>query len=126
MYDGAMPRTDTPTGTVGTGAVAQEFIVSAAVGSLKPTYPEVYPKLMSAPIRRNRQVDRSHSSDDGQRLFGGQGCCHRVCRCVYNKENYRRMVEGCEDVIFAIPSAAAAGISGQPALVEARLRRCEL
>jgi pyruvate/oxaloacetate carboxyltransferase len=25
---------------------------------------------------------------------------------MYNKENYRRMVEGCEDVIFAIPSAA--------------------
>ncbi|MBU6349528.1 MAG: extracellular solute-binding protein [Chloroflexi bacterium] len=110
MYDGAMPQgTDTPTGTrlFGTGAVAQEFIVSAAVGSLKPTYPEVYPKLMSAPIpwESNQSIARIHPMMVNASSAVKDAAIEFVAY-MYNKENYRRMVEGCEDVIFAIPSAA--------------------
>jgi ABC-type glycerol-3-phosphate transport system substrate-binding protein len=53
MYDVAMPQgADGATGQrlFGTGAIAQGLYVSAAVGGLKPSYPELYPQLRSAPI----------------------------------------------------------------------------
>ena len=110
MYDGAMPQgTDTPTGTrlFGTGAVAQEFIVSAAVGSLKPDYPETYPKLMSAPIpwESNKSIARIHPMMVNASSPVKDAAIEFV-NYMYVKDNYRRMVEGCEDVIFAMPSAA--------------------
>ena len=53
MYDVAMPQgADGATGQrlFYTGAVAQELIVSAAVGGVKPAAPDLYPLLRSAPI----------------------------------------------------------------------------
>lgn len=110
MYDGAMPQgTDTPTGhrLFGTGAVAQEFIVSAAVGSLKPDFPEIYPKLMSAPIpwESNKSIARIHPMMVNATSPVKDAAIEFV-NYMYVKDNYRRMVEGCEDVIFAMPSAA--------------------
>lgn len=110
MYDAAMPQgTDGPTGhrLFGTGDVAQEFIVSAAVGSLKPDFPDIYPLLASAPIpwASNKSIARIHpmmvnaSSDV-------QDAALEFVTYMYQPDNYRRMVEGCEDVIFAQPSAA--------------------
>ncbi len=110
MYDGAMPQgTDGPTGQrlFGTGDVAQEFIVSAAVGSLKPDFPDLYPQLASAPIpwASNKSIARIHpmmvnaSSDVKEAAL-------EFVTYMYKPDNYRRMVEGCEDVIFAQPSAA--------------------
>lgn len=111
MYDAAMPQgTDGPTGQrlFGTGSVAQEFIVSAAVGSLKPDFPDLYPKLASAPIPwpSNKSIARIHpmmvnaTSDVQEEAI-------EFVTWVYQPDTYRRMVEGCEDVIFAMPSAAS-------------------
>ncbi len=110
MYDVAMPQgTDTPTGhrLFGTGDVAQEFIVSAAVGSLKPDFPETYPKLMSAPIpwESNTSIARIHPMMVNASSPVKDAAIEFVAY-MYDKENYPRMVEGCEDVIFAMPSTA--------------------
>lgn len=110
MYDGAMPQgADIPTGRrlFGTGAVAQELIVSAAVGSLKPEFPDLYPELRSAPIpwESNTSLARIHPMMVNASSPVKDAAIEFV-KYMYVKDNYRRMVEGCEDVIFAIPSAA--------------------
>jgi ABC-type glycerol-3-phosphate transport system substrate-binding protein len=110
MYDTAMPQgADIETGKrlFGTGAVAQELIVSAAVGALQPEFPDLYPELRSAPIpwASNKSLARIHpmmvnaSSDVRDAAI-------EFVKYMYVPDNYRRMVEGSEDVIFAIPSAA--------------------
>ena len=53
LYDVAMPQgADGPTADrlFGTSALAQQLVVSAAVGSYKPKFPDLYPLLASAPI----------------------------------------------------------------------------
>ncbi|MCB0125418.1 MAG: carbohydrate ABC transporter substrate-binding protein, partial [Caldilineaceae bacterium] len=110
MYDGAMPQgTDGPTGhrLFGTGDVAQEFIVSAAVGSLKPDFPDTYPLLASAPIpwASNKSIARIHPMMVNASSEVKDAAIEFVTY-MYQPDNYRRMVEGCEDVIFAQPSAA--------------------
>lgn len=110
MYDGAMPQgADTPTGQrlFGTGDVAQGLFVSAAVGGLKPDNPDLYPKLRSAPIpwESNKSIARIHPmmiNKDSQVIDAAM----EFVTYMYQPDNYRRMVEGCEDVIFAQPSAA--------------------
>jgi ABC-type glycerol-3-phosphate transport system substrate-binding protein len=110
LYDVAFPQgADGPTANrlFGTNALAQEFIVSAAIGSLKPTFPDLYPLLKSAPIPwpSNKSIARIHpmmiNKDSPVRDAALQFVTY-----MYKPDNYRRMVEGCEDVIFSIPSAA--------------------
>lgn len=110
MYDGAMPQgADGPTGRrlFGTGSVAQGMFVSAAVGSFKPEYPDLYPLLRSAPIpwASNKSIARIHPMmiNAGSDV---KDAALEFVTYVYKPDTYRRMVEGCEDVIFAQPSAA--------------------
>ena len=110
MYDGAMPQgTDTPTGwrLFGTGAVAQAFHVSAAVGSLEPAYPEMYANLASAPVpwESNKSIARIHPMMVNAASPVKDEALEFVTY-MYEPDNYRRMVEGCQDVIFAQPSVA--------------------
>ena len=110
MYDGAMPQgADTPTGQrlFKSGAVAQGLFVSAAVGSFKPDAPELYPLLRSAPIpwASNTSIARIHPMMINKASPVKDAALEFVSY-VYKPDNYRRMVEGCEDVIFAQPSAA--------------------
>jgi ABC-type glycerol-3-phosphate transport system substrate-binding protein len=111
MYDRAMPQgTDTATAQrlFQTGDVAQGLWVSAAVGGLKPGAPELYPKLRSAPIpwESNTSIARIHPmmiNKDSEVIEAAM----EFVTYMYKPDNYRRMVEGCEDVIFAQPSAAS-------------------
>lgn len=110
MYDAAMPQgADGPTGQrlIGTGATAQALYVSAAVGALKPSFPELYPQLRSAPIpwQSNTSIARIHPMMINKDSAVKDAALEFVTY-MYKPDNYRRMVEGCEDVIFAQPSAA--------------------
>lgn len=110
MYDSAMPQgADTPTGQrlFQTGAVAQGLFVSAAVGHFKPSAPDLYPVLRSAPIPwpSNKSIARIHPMMVNAASPVKEAALEFVTY-MYKPENYRRMVEGCEDVIFAQPSAA--------------------
>ena len=110
MYDVAMPQgADSPTGQrlFGTGAVAQGMFVSAAVGGLKPGFPDLYPKLKSAPIpwASNTSIARIHPMMISKASPVRDAALEFV-KWVYKPDTYRRMVEGCEDVIFAQPSVA--------------------
>jgi len=111
MYDVAFPQgADGPTGRqlFGTGAIAQGLYVSAAVGSFKPEFPDLYPKLRSAPIpwESNTSIARIHPMMINKASAVKDAALEFVTY-MYKPDNYRRMVEGCEDVIFAQPSAAS-------------------
>ena len=110
MYDVAFPQgADGATGQrlFGTGATAQGLFVSAAVGGLKPLFPELYPLLRSAPIpwASNKSIARIHPMMINKDSEVRDAALEFV-NYMYQPDNYRRMVEGCEDVIFAQPSAA--------------------
>ena len=110
MYDVAMPQgADGPTGRrlFSTGATAQGLFVSAAVGSFKPEAPDLYPLLRSAPIpwASNKSIARIHPMMVNASSPVKDAAVEFVTY-MYQPDNYRRMVEGCEDVIFAQPSAA--------------------
>lgn len=110
MYDVAFPQgADIATGQrlFGTGATAQGLFVSAAVGGLKPQFPELYPQLASAPIpwASNKSIARIHPMMVNASSAVKDAAMEFVTY-MYKPDNYRRMVEGCEDVIFAQPSAA--------------------
>ena len=110
MYDVAMPQgADGATGQrlFGTGATAQGLFVSAAVGGLKPSYPDLYPQMRSAPIpwASNTSIARIHPMMINASSAVKDAALEFVTY-MYKPDNYRRMVEGCEDVIFAQPSAA--------------------
>lgn len=110
MYDKAMPQgADTPTGQrlFKTGDVAQGLFVSAAVGSFKPDAPDLYPLLRSAPIpwKSNKSIARIHPMMINAASPVKDAALEFVTY-MYKPDNYRRMVEGCEDVIFSQPSAA--------------------
>ena len=110
MYDVAFPQgADGATGQrlFGTGATAQGLFVSAAVGGLKPLFPDLYPELRSAPIpwASNKSIARIHPMMINKDSAVKEAALEFVTY-MYKPDNYRRMVEGCEDVIFAQPSAA--------------------
>lgn len=110
MYDVAFPQgADGATGQrlFGTGATAQGLFVSAAVGGLKPLFPDLYPQLRSAPIpwASNKSIARIHPMMINKDSEVRDAALEFVTY-MYKPDNYRRMVEGCEDVIFAQPSAA--------------------
>jgi ABC-type glycerol-3-phosphate transport system substrate-binding protein len=110
MYDVAFPQgADGPTGDklFGTGAIAQGLYVSAAVGGLKPTYPDLYPQLRSAPIpwASNKSIARIHPMMINKDSAVKDAALEFVTY-MYKPDNYKRMVIGCEDVIFAQKSAA--------------------
>jgi len=110
MYDVAFPQgADGATGQrlFGTGATAQGLFVSAAVGGLKPLFPDLYPELRSAPIpwESNKSIARIHPMMINKDSEVKDAALEFVTY-MYKPDNYRRMVEGCEDVIFAQPSAA--------------------
>jgi ABC-type glycerol-3-phosphate transport system substrate-binding protein len=110
MYDAAFPQgADGATGQrlFGTGAIAQGLYVSAAVGGLKPLFPDLYPQLRSAPIpwASNKSIARIHPMMINK-ASGVKDAALEFVTYMYKPDNYRRMVEGCEDVIFAQPSAA--------------------
>ncbi|HMN27297.1 MAG TPA: extracellular solute-binding protein [Caldilineaceae bacterium] len=110
MYDVAFPQgADGATGQrlFGTGATAQGLFVSAAVGGLKPLFPDLYPELRSAPIpwASNKSIARIHPMMVNKDSEVKDAALEFVTY-MYKPDNYRRMVEGCEDVIFAQPSAA--------------------
>jgi multiple sugar transport system substrate-binding protein len=110
MYDAVFPQgADLATGQrlFGTGATAQGLFVSAAVGGLKPLFPELYPQLRSAPIpwASNKSIARIHPMMINAASPVKDAALEFVTY-MYKPDNYRRMVEGCEDVIFAQPSAA--------------------
>jgi ABC-type glycerol-3-phosphate transport system substrate-binding protein len=110
MYDVAFPQgADGATGDrlFGTGATAQGLFVSAAVGGIKPQFPDLYPKLQSAPIpwASNKSIARIHPMMINKDSEVKDAALEFVTY-MYKPDNYRRMVEGCEDVIFAQPSAA--------------------
>ncbi len=110
LYDAAMPQgADGPTADrlFGTNALAQQLVVSAAVGSYKPKFPELYPLLASAPIpwASNKSIARIHPMMINASSPVKDAAMEFVTY-MYKPDNYRRMVEGCEDVIFAQPSAA--------------------
>jgi ABC-type glycerol-3-phosphate transport system substrate-binding protein len=110
MYDVAFPQgADLPTGerlfTI--GDVAQAMFVSAAVGKFKPLAPDFYPSIRSAPIpwESNKSIARIHPMMVNKDSPVKDAAIEFVTY-MYKPDNYRRMVEGCEDVIFAQPSAA--------------------
>ncbi|MCC6457775.1 MAG: extracellular solute-binding protein [Caldilineaceae bacterium] len=110
LYDKAMPQgSDTPTGQrlFKVGDVAQGLFVSAAVGQFKPDAPDLYPLLRSAPIpwESNKSIARIHPMMINNSSEVKEAALEFVTY-MYKPDNYRRMVEGCEDVIFAQPSAA--------------------
>ena len=110
LYDVSFPQgADGPTldRLFGTGALAQELIVSAAIGALKPSYPDLYPLLASAPIpwSTNKSIARIHPMMISNQSPVKDAALEFVTY-MYKPDNYRRMVEGCGDVIFSIPSAA--------------------
>lgn len=110
LYDAAMPQgADGPTADrlFGTNALAQQLVVSAAVGSYKPRFPDLYPLLASAPIpwASNKSIARIHPMMINKDSAVKDQALEFVTY-MYQPDNYRRMVEGCEDVIFAQPSAA--------------------
>ena len=110
MYDVAMPQgADGATGQrlFGTGAIAQGLYVSAAVGGLKPSFPDLYPQLRSAPIpwASNKSIARIHPMMVNA-ASPVKDAAMQFVTYMYKPENYKRLVEGCEDVIFAQPSAA--------------------
>lgn len=110
LYDGSMPQgADGPTADnlFGTNALAQQLVVSAAVGSYKPKFPDLYPLLASAPIpwASNKSIARIHPMMINKDSAVKDAALEFVTY-MYKPDNYRRMVEGCEDVIFAQPSAA--------------------
>ena len=110
MYDVAIPQgADGATGQnlFYTGAVAQGLFVSAAVGGVKPAAPDLYPLLRSAPIpwASNTSIARIHPMMINA-ASNVKDAALEFVTYMYKPDNYRRMVEGCEDVIFAQPSAA--------------------
>lgn len=110
LYDVSMPQgADGPTADrlFGTNALAQQLVVSAAVGSYKPRFPELYPLLASAPIpwASNKSIARIHPMMVNA-SSPVKDAAKEFVTYMYKPDNYRRMVEGCEDVIFAQPSAA--------------------
>jgi ABC-type glycerol-3-phosphate transport system substrate-binding protein len=110
LYDVAMPQgADGATADrlFGTNALAQQLVVSAAVGSYKPRFPDLYPLLSSAPIpwASNKSIARIHPMMINKDSAVKDAALEFVTY-MYKPDNYRRMVEGCEDVIFAQPSAA--------------------
>ncbi len=110
LYDAAMPKgADGPTADnlFGTNALAQQLVVSAAVGSYKPKFPDLYPLLASAPIpwASNKSIARIHPMMINK-ASNVKDAALEFVTYMYKPDNYRRMVEGCEDVIFAQPSAA--------------------
>jgi ABC-type glycerol-3-phosphate transport system substrate-binding protein len=110
MYDVAFPQgADGATGQrlFGTGATAQGLFVSAAVGGLQPLFPDLYPQLRSAPLpwASNKSIARIHPMMINKDSEVRDAALEFVTY-MYEPDNYRRMVEGCEDVIFAQPSAA--------------------
>jgi ABC-type glycerol-3-phosphate transport system substrate-binding protein len=110
LYDVAMPQgADGPTADrlFGTNAMAQQLVVSAAVGSYKPRFPDLYPLLASAPIpwASNKSIARIHPMMINK-ASNVKDAALEFVTYMYKPDNYRRMVEGCEDVIFAQPSAA--------------------
>jgi len=109
LYDAAFPQgADGPTADrlFGTNALAQQLTVSAAVGSYAPKYPDLYPLLKSAPIpwAGNKSIARIHPM-----MVNGaspvKDAALQFVTYMYKPDNYRRMVEGCQDVIFSIKSA---------------------
>ncbi len=110
LYDVSFPQgADGPTldRLFGTNALAQELIVSAAIGSLAPKFPGLYPLLASAPIpwASNKSIARIHPMMINKDSPVKDAALQFVTY-MYKPDNYRRMVEGCQDVIFSIPSAA--------------------
>jgi ABC-type glycerol-3-phosphate transport system substrate-binding protein len=110
LYDVAFPQgADLPTGerlfTI--GDVAQAMFVSAAVGKFKPIDPDFYATIRSAPIpwESNKSIARIHPMMVNKASPVKEAAIEFVTY-MYKPDNYRRMVEGCEDVIFAQPSAA--------------------
>ena len=110
MYDVAMPQgADNPTGyrLFQNGDVAQGLYVSAAVGAFTKDAPDLYPLLRSAPIpwESNKSIARIHPMmiNKGSEVIDE---AMEFVTYMYSPDNYRRMVEGCQDVIFAQPSAA--------------------
>ena len=108
LYDVAFPQgADGPTldRLFGTNAMAQELIVSAAIGSYKPKFPDLYPLLASAPIpwASNKSIARIHPMMINKDSAVKDAALQFVTY-MYKPDNYRRMVEGCQDVIFAQPS----------------------
>jgi ABC-type glycerol-3-phosphate transport system substrate-binding protein len=109
LYDGAFPQgADGPTADrlFGTNALAQQLTVSAAVGSYAPKFPDLYPLLKSAPIpwAGNKSIARIHPMT----VNGASPVKDAALQFVtymYKPDNYRRMVEGCQDVIFSLKSA---------------------
>ncbi len=110
MYDVAMPQgTDVNTGQkmFEAGSVAQGLFVSAAVGSFGPQMGDLYKQLRSAPIpwATNKSIARIHPMMINKSSAVKDAALEFVTY-MYKPDNYRRMVEGCHDVIFAQPSAA--------------------
>jgi ABC-type glycerol-3-phosphate transport system substrate-binding protein len=110
LYDGSFPQgadNTTAYNLFGTQSIAQRLIVSAAIGQLKPDYPELYPLLASGPIpwASNKSIARIHPMTINKDSAVRDAALEFVTY-MYKPDNYRRMVEGCGDVIFAQPSAA--------------------
>ncbi|MCX6028359.1 MAG: extracellular solute-binding protein [Chloroflexi bacterium] len=109
LYDVAFPQgADGAEGTrlFGTGSIAQALWVSAAIGGYKVTYPDQYPLWRSAPIpwQSNTSIARIHPLmvNKASKVIPE---ALEFITYVYKPDNYRRLVEGCEDVIFAQKSA---------------------
>src|SRR5581483_11826902 len=105
LYDAAMPQgADGPTADrlFGTNALAQQLVVSAAVGSYAPKFPDLYPLLKSAPIpwASNTSIARIHPMMVSAQSPVKDAAIEFVTY-MYKPDNYKRMVEGCQDVIFA-------------------------
>ena len=99
-----MPRA---CGCLGQERYAQGMWVSPVFGGWKDTYPDQYPLWRSAPIpwETNKSIARIHPMMINKDSAVKDAALEFVTY-MYKPDNYRRMVEGCEDVIFAQPSAA--------------------
>ena len=111
MYDVAMPQgADSAHGQrlFGTGDVAQGlYRLGGRRSASSRTVPDLYPQLRSAPIpwASNKSIARIHPMMINKASAVKDAALEFVTY-MYKPDNYRRMVEGCEDVIFAQPSAA--------------------
>lgn len=109
LYDVAYPQgTDGAAGVRlwGTGALAQGLWVSPVFGAWKTQFPDQYPLWRGAPIpwASNKSIARIHPLmiNKASKVIPE---ALEFITYVYKPENYKRMVMGCEDVIFAQKSA---------------------
>jgi len=107
FYDATFPQgTDDPTAIkmYGAGTIAEELIVSAAVGAYKGTNPDVYAQLRSAPVPwpSHKTITRIHPiMVNANAPQVNQDAAKTFLSFLYTPANYQKRLELALDVIPA-------------------------